>query len=110
MPYIYKINTNDKNTEIRFISPKEYDTSDIYEINGKTIDLFKIDGTKIVVGWIKDVPVSITLDEDKNIGYLNVNEEETTFEKNSGILYLDNLDDYKNVTISKKDGKYYIKI
>lgn len=76
MAYTYKINASEKNTEIRFISLKDYDPADSYELNGKEIKLLNIDGTEIVSGWSKDVPVDIILSEDKTVGYVNINYKE----------------------------------
>lgn len=73
MSYTYKITAPEKNTEIRFISLKDYDPTDSYEINGKQIQLLNIDGTQINIGWTENVPVSITLNEDKTVGYVNIN-------------------------------------
>lgn len=79
MAYTYKINASENNTEIRFISLKDYDLTDSYEINGKSIDLLNVDGLKIEIGWVENVPVSITLNEDKTIGYVNINEINNSF-------------------------------
>ena len=79
MSYTYRITASENNTEIRFISLKDYDPNDSYELNGKEIKLLNIDGTEIVSGWSKDVPVPITLNEDKTIGYVNINEKTLNF-------------------------------
>lgn len=110
MAYIYKITAPEKNTEIRFISLKDYDPNDSYEINGKAIGLLNVDGSKIDIGWVKDVPVSITLNEDKTVGYVNINELYTPIQDGNGILYLDDINSPINVQVNIEEGKYYITI
>lgn len=68
----YKINASEKNTEIRFISLKDYDPNDSYELNGKEIEVFDLDGNKIQYGWSADVPVRFILSEDKTKAYANI--------------------------------------
>lgn len=72
MAYTYKINTSEENTEIRFISLKDYDPNDSYELNGKEIEVFDLDGNKIQYGWSADVPVRFILSEDETKAYANI--------------------------------------
>ena len=72
MAYTYKITASEKNTEIRFISLKDYDPNDSYELNGKEIEVFDLDGNKIQYGWSADVPVRFILSEDKTKAYANI--------------------------------------
>lgn len=100
MSYIYKITASEKNTEIRFISLKDYDPNDSYEINGKAIGLLNVDGSKIDIGWAKDIPVSITLNEDKTVGYVNINEINNSFNPEN----IEFLKIQKDLTIYGKNG------
>lgn len=75
MPICYNITTNSASTtQVRFLAPKDYDSADIYMVNGSLRQLKQVDGNPIVHGWVTGAPLVFNLGEDGISMYMDIND------------------------------------
>lgn len=75
MPICYNITTNSASTtQVRFLAPKNYDSTDIYMVNGGLRQLKQVDGNPIVHGWVTGAPLVFNLGEDGISMYMDIND------------------------------------
>lgn len=75
MAQSYNITTNSASTtQIRFLAPKDYDSTDIYMVNGSLRQLKQVDGNPIVHGWVTGAPLVFNLGEDGISMYMDIND------------------------------------
>lgn len=75
MAQSYNITTNSASTtQVRFLAPKDYDSADIYMVNGGLRQLKQVDGNPIVHGWVTGAPLVFNLGEDGMSMYMDIND------------------------------------
>lgn len=75
MAQSYNITTNSSSTtQVRILAPKDYDSTDIYMVNGGLRQLKQVDGNPIVHGWVAGAPLVFNLGEDGISMYMDIND------------------------------------